>query len=104
MVAGEENSAKIVNAFLRDVTATLRLRLNPRLTSMVMMEAMIMIATTKKIVPLCLCAAMKMELLLYMMYIADYQNNKNSSRANVAERQEIMPDLTMIVSNDELSL
>ena len=47
---------------------------------------------------------MKMELLLYMMYIADYQNNKNSSRANVAERQEIMPDLTMIVSNDELSL
>ena len=54
--------------------------------------------------PLCRCAAMKMELLLYMIYIADYQNNKNSSRANVAERQEIMPDLTMIVSNDELSL
>ena len=54
--------------------------------------------------PLCRCAAMKMELLLYMIYIADYQNNKNSSRANVAERQEIMPDLTMIVSNDELSI
>ena len=73
---------------------------------MVMTEAMFMIATTKKSasLPLCLCAAMKMELLLYMIYIADYQNNKNSSRANVAERQEIMPDLTMIVSNDELSL
>ena len=70
------------------------------------MEVVIMIATTKKSasLPLCLCAAMKMELLLYMIYIADYQNNKNSSRANVAERQEIMPDLTMIVSNDELSL
>ena len=48
MVAGEENNAKIVNAFLRDVIATLRLRLNPRL--MVMMEVMIMIATT---MPLC---------------------------------------------------
>ena len=48
MGAGEENNAKIVNAFLRDVTATLRLRLNPRL--MVMMEVMIMIATT---MPLC---------------------------------------------------
>ena len=68
------------------------------------MEVTIMIATTEKRVPLCLCAGMKMELLLYMIYIADYQNNKNSSRANVAERQEIMPDLTMIVRNDELSL
>ena len=70
------------------------------------MEVVIMIATTKKSasMALCLCAAMKMELLLYMIYIADYQNNKNSSRANVAERQEIMPDLTMIVRNDELSL
>ena len=104
MGAEEGNNAKIVNAFLRDVTATLRLRLNSRLTLMVMMEVVIMIATTKKRVPLCLCAGMKMELLLYMIYIADYQNNKNSSRANVAERQEIMPDLTMIVSNDELSL
>ena len=44
MGAGEENNAKIVNAFLRDVTATLRLRLNPRLTLMVMMEVMITIA------------------------------------------------------------
>ena len=50
MVAGEENNAKIVNAFLRDVTATLLLRLNSRLTLMVMMEVMIMIATT---MPLC---------------------------------------------------
>ena len=101
MVAGEENNAKIVNAFLRDVTATLLLRLNSRLTLMVMMEVMIMIATTKKRVPLCLCAAMKMELLLYMMYIADYQIKKSSSKADVAEK---MPDSTMIVSNDELSL
>ena len=95
MGAGEENNAKIVNAFLRDVTATLLLRLNSRLTLMVMMEVMIMIATTKKRVPLCLCAAMKMELLLYMMYIADYQIKKNSSKADVAEK---MPDSTMIVS------
>ena len=49
MVAGEENNAKIVNAFLRDVTATLRLRLNSRLT-LIVMEVMIMIATT---MPLC---------------------------------------------------
>ena len=101
MVAGEENNAKIVNAFLRDVIATLRLRLNPRLTLMVMMEVTILIATTKKRVPLCLCAAMKMELLLYMMYIADYQIKKSSFKADVAEK---MPDSTMIVSNDELSL
>ena len=65
------------------------------------MEVMIMIAETKKRVPLCLCAAMKMELLLYMMYIADYQIKKSSSKADVAEK---MPDSTMIVSNDELSL
>ena len=101
MGAGEENNAKIVNAFLRDVTATLRLRLNFRLILMVMMEVTILIATTKKRVPLCLCAAMKMELLLYMMYIDDYQIKKNSSKADVAEK---MPDSTMIVSNDELSL
>ena len=44
---------------------------------------------------------MKMELLLYMMYIADYQIKKSSSKADVAEK---MPDSTMIVSNDELSL
>ena len=44
---------------------------------------------------------MKRELLLYMMYIDDYQIKKNSSKADVAEK---MPDSTMIVSNDELAL